>query len=724
MYCGYVDVSKATKLTELIIGSNIEGYVNTNLKTVSVGTNKLLKKINICNCPSLTDSLQLANCPNIQEIYATGSGITGVELPQSGYLKKAYLPGTLTNLTVTNQKYIEEFELDGYDNLTTLRIEDTVGIPVEDIMLNASKLNRIRLIDVNWEAESEDALVLTIAKFKACLGLDENGNNTDHAVVTGRVRVSEKVSDEVFGDIYDNFPDLVVDDGSEEIYILNYKDRDGRILYSTRVSEGSSAVDPIAQGFIDEPEPIITATYRYEFVGWSTLPTSIDRHYIITAQYHTKFAIHFYNDDNLVYTQWSVQGDAAEDPVATNAISTPTKAGTSDISYEFSGWDNLPTNVQASIRVNAQYDTYWAAKFWNGSVLYLTEWVIDGGTVVDPEYHFAEYTVPTKESTAQYDYHFSSWEGDFDTAMTAARDFYAVYSNTIRRYNVYFYNDNDLLYTVENVQYGSSASYVGATPTKLNVENPDEYVFKGWVPAPNNITGETKCYALFKFTGYLFGKLGKVSGEDYGYGTIDNPNWDAINNYWNTINEDVLSYQNGTLTEGEFVTKYPIGGRMIVPILLSSGEEICADIEIIGYNHDNLADGSGNKATLTFFCADLPQILHHMNKSGTNEGGWEQSEMREFVNGKLLDALPYELQNVIKPVYKVSDGGSKNKSLVTTIDSCWLASYDEVGFSSSKPPALAGQGEVYDDIFSSSNNSRKKYIRRTMLRMIVRYFCK
>ena len=707
LYCGSVKVAKAKKLTELIIGSGIEGYQNENLWELEVGTNKLLKKIDVRNCPKLVDPLGLANCPNIQEIYATGSGITGVELPASGYLKKAYLPGTLTNLTVTNQKYIEEFELEGYDNLTTLRIEDTINIPVEDIMLNAPKLNRIRLIDVQWEAESEAALVQTIEKFKTCLGLDANGNNTNNAVVTGRVKVAEKVSDEVFGDIYDSFPDLVVDDGSEEIYILNYKDRDGQILYSTRVAEGASAIDPIANGYIEKPEAIITDTYRYEFIGWSTLPTNINRHYVIIAQYHTKFAIKFYNGDDLIYTQWSVQGDAAEDPVSNGTISAPTKTGTTDISYKFSRWDNLPTNVQASISVYAQYDTYWAARFWNDSTLYLTEWVVNGGTVVEPKNYFDNYTNPTRESTAQYDYHFSSWDGDFDTAMAAAREFYAVYTSTTRKYNVYFYNDTELLYTVENVPYGSNTSYSGSTPIKTGVEDPDEYVFKGWTPAPENITGETYCYALFKFTGYLFGKLGKTDGEDYGYGTVDNPNWDTINAYWEVVSSDVASYQGGTMSEDDFMAKYPIGGRMIVPINLTDGD-VVADVEIIGYDHDNLANNSG-KSPLTFFCADLPQIQHRMNEASSNDGGYENSEMREFINNELFNALPDSLKSIIKPVYKISDGGSTNKTLVTTTDSCWLASYDEVGLTSSDN-SLSGQGDVYSSIFSSNKESRKKYI--------------
>lgn len=717
LYCGSVKVAKAKKLVELIVGSGIDGYKNENLWELEVGTNKLLKKIDVRNCPKLVNPLGLSNCPNIQEIYATGSGITGVELPSSGYLKKVYLPGTLTNLTVTNQKYIEEFELEGYDNLTTLRIEDAVNVPVEDIMLNAPKLNRIRLIDVQWDAESEDALVETIDKFKTCLGLDANGNNTDKAVVTGRVKVAEKVSDEVFGYIYDSFPDLVVDDGSDEIYIVNYKDRDGKILYSTRVAEGASAIDPIAAGYIEKPEAIITETYRYEFIGWSTLPTNISRHYIIIAQYHTKFAIKFYNGAELIYQQWSVQGDAAEDPVVSGAISTPIKTSTNaDMSYKFSSWDNLPINVQSSISVYAQYDTYWLARFWNDKKLYLTEWVIDGGTVIEPKYYFEDYVNPTRESTAQYDYSFSKWDGDFNTPMTAAREFYAVYNNILRKYTVYFYNENTLLedYTRYDIPYGSSTTYYGPTPVKLNVENPDEYVFKGWDPAPENITGETKCYALFKFTGYLFGKLGKTEGEDYGYGTVDNPNWNAINSHWEVIASDIESYKNGIISEDDFIKKYPIGGRMIVPINLPD-KSVYADLEIIGHNHDYLVNKSG-KSPLTFFCTDVPPIKRRMNDSSIgNIGGWETSEMREFLNDELFNSLPDELKAVIEPVNKLSDGGTNNQTLVTTVDKCWLASFDEVGLTATEHFSQPqGQGTLYDDIFVKGNNSsRIKYVTDT-----------
>lgn len=703
LYCGTVNVSKASKLTELIIGSGVSGYSNPNLRELAVGSNKLLKKIDIRNCPNYTSSLQISNCPNIQEIYATGSGITGLELPESGYLKKVHLPGTLTNLTITNQQYIQEFTLEGYDNLTTLRIEDAVNIPVEDIMLHAPNLNRIRLLDVSWEAESEAALKQTIEKFKSCLGLDASGNNTDKAVVTGRVKISS-VSDKLYNDIYENFPDLIVDDNSGTPYIINFLDRNGNSLYVTRVAEGANAVDPIAAGLIERPSDIVTDEYTYEFVGWSTLPQNVHQHYKITPIYKIKYTINYYNGDNLVYQYGAYQGDSVIDPVSTGKIETPTKTGTSDITYKFSKWDNLPINVQSSVNIYAQYDTYWAVRFWNDNALYLTEWIIDGGTVVDPKQYFEDYTDPIRESTAQYDYHFSSWGGDFTTPITAVREFHAEYTSTIRRYNVYFYNGNELIYTVENVQYGSSTSYSGATPVKTGVSNPEDYVFKGWIPAPENITGETECYAFFKYTGYLFGKLGDSSQ----YGTVDNPNWDKINAYWTNIGNDVSALSNGTLATDDFNAKYQIGGRMIIPIELSDGTSTVADVEIIAHNHDNLADNSG-KATLTFFCKDLPQILQRMNVSTGSVSGYKDSSMREFANGELLDALPNELKSIIKPVLKISDDGSQNKKLITTTDSCWLASYDEVGFINGSSN-LSGQGELYSDVFSDDKDSREKYI--------------
>lgn len=784
LYCSTLNISAATKLLELNVGRDEDGYENPNLKSISFTNNRLLRKVNVCNCNGFTQKvLDFTLCPNIQEILATGSNITGVDLPDSGYLKIAKLPSTIETLKIINQKYIQTFECEGYTNLKSIRIENSVNVPVRDILSSIVDGNypNIRIINMNWNVDSEEELLGIVNKLIHCKALDSSGLATnDTAIVTGKVTVNGDVSDELRALVHQYFPDLIVTDKSgNTFYFIDYLTIDGEI-YETKLV----AADEIPDIPDVNPSNIIIGDHRYIFVEWDMSGFKKNQNNRIPGVWLEQYAINFYvdkDDINYIYRQWANVGDSAQDPILAGFISAPTKAGTDDTHYIFDRWDNLPTNVQAATnvyavfanaypvryyitdtsldpyhvqwikdggnahdpiatgecdvpvditpasgqklvfahwdnipenvtgvcQVYAQYDTYWSARFLNDGTLYLLEWVLDGENVIEPRDYFEDYVEPTRKSTAQYNYVFSHWDGDFE-AITEPRDYNAAYTNIVRTYSVYFCNGSDVLQAVHNVPYGSSATYTGTTPVKLGVDNPEEYVFKDWLPSPNSITGETFCYALFKFTGYLFGKLADTEENDQGYGTVDNPNWDTINAYWNVIAADMKSYQNGALSFEEMELKYPIGGRMIVPITLS-GKTVAVDVEIIGHNHDSFTDDTGI-APLTFFCVDLPQITYYMNKTTSNDGGWEASAMRTFVNGDLFNGLPNELkQNIIKRVYKISDGGSSNQSLVTTADFCWLASCEEVALESGSG-ILSGQGKVYDHIFSSNKSSRKKYI--------------
>lgn len=345
MYCGYVDVSKATKLTELIIGSNVEGYSNTNLKTVTVGTNKLLKKINVCNCPDLTDPLVLTNCPNIQEIYATGSGITGVELPSSGYLKKVYLPETLTNLTITNQQYIEEFQLDGCTNLTTLRIEKSVNVPIENIVANATNLNRVRLLDVDMTIYDETVL----ERLNACGGIDASGFNTTRPVITGKITVDTVISASKVDYWKAAFPNV---EFTFKLlgYLVTFKDYDGTVLKEQSVISGGNANPPSA------PSRDSTEQYDYHFNGWDNSYQNITADTICTATYGQtlrKYTVKFYNGTALVEEKLVDYGTAA-----TYTGSSLTKTHTDpDIYYWIlSGWYPSVLNVTQDISTYAQWE--------------------------------------------------------------------------------------------------------------------------------------------------------------------------------------------------------------------------------------------------------------------------------------------------------------------------------------------------------------------------------
>ena len=146
---------------------------------------------------------------------------------------------------------------------------------------------------------------------------------------------------------------------------------------------------------------------------------------------------------------------------------------------------------------------------------------------------------------------------------------------------------------------------------------------------------------------------------------------------------------------------------------LTNGETYNA--EIIGFDHDDLADGSG-KAGITFQFKELMITRHNMNSAtyeyqyGYNIGGWKASEMRDYVNNDVYALLPADLQIEIKEVSKVSDVGNKNiTDLMTTNDKLFLLSFKEVGFTSSNSSYFAsGQGTQYEKFID--NASRVKYL--------------
>ena len=99
---------------------------------------------------------------------------------------------------------------------------------------------------------------------------------------------------------------------------------------------------------------------------------------------------------------------------------------------------------------------------------------------------------------------------------------------------------------------------------------------------------------------------------------------------------------------------------------------------IVGFRHDNKTEGG--VAGITFIFKDCVS-LHAMNSSASSTGGWEQSEMREYLQDDLLIRLPEELRDNIVAVDKMSNNIGKTdsaKSVTKTSDKLWLPSNTEL----------------------------------------------
>lgn len=366
---GYANFSMATKLQSLKLGSSAAGYRNTNLKELYVGNNELLKEIDIQNCSALgTDtqkSVDLSGCVSLESVYAKGTAISGVELPRGGHLKTLQLPATISNFTIVDQKNLNELTFEGLGALTTLRVENTPNVDVETIVNGAMSLNRVRLINVSWDAASQSELQKTITKLKSCIGMDAEGGNTANAIVTGVVSVPS-ISSDLLTEINDAFPELVVIANGAPQYIVRFLDYDNSVLYREVVAEGGSATNPVIAGHISAPTRAGTEDTGYSFKDFGTLPTNVHSNCTVYAVYDITYRVRFMVDTTVHNTQWVIRGGSATTPT------NPTKASTAQYTYTFSKWDKSYTNVTSPLTVNAVFTSslrYYTVYFYNGSTL-------------------------------------------------------------------------------------------------------------------------------------------------------------------------------------------------------------------------------------------------------------------------------------------------------------------------------------------------------------------
>lgn len=126
-------------------------------------------------------------------------------------------------------------------------------------------------------------------------------------------------------------------------------------------------------------------------------------------------------------------------------------------------------------------------------------------------------------------------------------------------------------------------------------------------------------------------------------------------------------------------------------------------IDIIGKNHDDLADGTG-KAPLTFQMHDCYATAYPMNDTDTNVGGWRDCQMRTQTMPALKALMPAEVQAGIRAVNKLTSAGNKSSSIVTTSDELFLPS--EVEVFGSITNSFSGEGTQYE--YYQAGNSKVK----------------
>lgn len=143
-----------------------------------------------------------------------------------------------------------------------------------------------------------------------------------------------------------------------------------------------------------------------------------------------------------------------------------------------------------------------------------------------------------------------------------------------------------------------------------------------------------------------------------------------------------IANEDGTMVDG--LTK---------SIQLTDGTQ--TSVQVVDYYHDDTDDGG--KAGLTFAFTE-PIAVRNMSDEAMAYGGWEQCDLRSWLNSDVLSTLPSDLANHVLPVQKATNnmGAAReyDDSLMwNTLDNLWLFSIVEMG--GPRNPAAFATGYGY-----------------------------
>ena len=689
-YVGDNNFSSATRLQKLVIGSTDDDYENTFMKEVLVSNNPLLEHLDLRNISGINTVIDVSSCSNLKELYAEGTNATGVIFANGGLLQTAHLP-KLTSLSMKNLSYIEDFAVDGYDNLQTLIVENVPNINTYNIVVNAPSLKLLRLINLNWDFVPRIENASIFSRLLTVGGIDSSGYETDLSVLTGIASVA------VIGqyDLYkyqEAWSDLTIEATTvKPQFKVTFVNDDGTILDTQYVEQFESAIDPITR----EESPISTPTkdstiqYSYTFVGWDSALTNIIEDRTITATYTEslrEYTIKYVSKGVVVKTATGLYGDnivydgdipvyTAEEPYAF---------------YLFNRWDksgllNNGIDENGVKTVNAIFDkfTYTANAFAEKELADLSPVEIYAMNKLN----LAETVIVNKDpytivvgNDVDYD--------DVNSELLISEKTYFNGANYIDTGIQLFDEDKDFVLAMDyEFLSGNSTNAVLAQCFQDNGSNG----FKLWYGSANNFTGA-------RFTwGTTSDNVIAINKREIIVIRHKKGNNNLIIYKSNLDGNDVLSAEltrtkstvgTGSLVFGcakaddGYYENHAIGNINWAKVWYADlGDDVCKNLamwthepitlEACGFRKYYLSDNTSKRCSFSLLASHLLGRTKKWNTSNDNDGGWAASELNQSLNTRLYNAMPTQIKSLLKKVIVYSNNGIMESEEIVSSD-CYI----------------------------------------------------
>lgn len=670
-YAATVDTSKASKLTELKIGSDVEGYDNPSLTTLTLGSNYLLEVLNVENVSGLTQSLNLSELHNLRELYAKGSNTGGVTFADGGLIETAELPA-IGAMTAKNLAYIETLDIDSYSKLTTLTIENCSAIDVLAIFDEATNLNRVRITGIDWTLE--DAALLE--RIFGMTGIDKDGYNTDKAILAGKVHVPV-IRQQQIHEYHDTWPDLEISyDTLIEQFPVTFMNDDGTVLEIQYVDKGGDAVDPTKR--TENPLiPVKESSVSHDFIfsGWDGSLSGIFNARELRAVYtqHLRSYTIKYVAKNVTLREYT--GLFGENIPYEGDIPVYTAEESGYVYHLFNRWDKSGV-IDGNKTVNAIFDRFE-----------YTEGAFEGKELatMTPVEIYALCKLGLANGVIEDKDPFAITIGndiDFDDIESEV----VITEKTVFSGNNYI--DTGIQLFVEDRDFVLAVDYKftdGNTPNATlmqcfqdNGTNGFKLWYNGTAP---NFTWGTTSDGIVDVNKREMLVIRHLKGNNNLM--IYKSNLDGYEVSTSTLERSRTTFGGGTLVFGcaraddGIYEKYAKGEISWCKIWYTDlGDEACKELanwthekvlfEACGFRKYYLSDNSLKRCSFSLLATNLLDRTKKWNGTSSNTGGWGKADLNLFLNSRLYKAIPMQIRSLIKQVKVPSSVGDASSEVETS----------------------------------------------------------
>lgn len=733
--------STASKIRELILGNSTPGYKNSNPMTLGLGANNLLNVINIENMTGLNASLDVSALKNLEEVYASGSNISGVLFADGGNIKVAEIPDVGT-LSMKNLAYLDDlgFEAESYNNLTSLVAENSKLDMIA--MLNESpNLHNIRLTGVNWRLDNTDLL----ERLYELSGVKADGNNQDQSVLAGYVYVNTIKEQELYN-YQAAWPDLVIDYKPENLikqHKVTFLNDDNTILEVQYVVNGECAIDPVGNT-ISTPVKESTVSTEYQYVGWDLdlseqifMDTEIKAVYkSSTRKYTVRYLTKTPTGTETIHQTEALYGTYVEYDEEKYGIPAYTSEETNYNFYLFDGWDK-----SGYVDGNKDISAKWSFFKYTGSGSFL-----DGD---DDQYNDLENMTPVQI----YALDKLIAKGVISLSGNTELDVLDKFSFTMGHDVDYSDIECDVVISEKTHFDGTNRMPTGI---KLFEEDRDFVIAIDYKMDSNTASNGVlwQCYQGSNRNGIKFSNTGGKPTLNWGSAstspvsfdnremtvirhlkgtntvTVYNSNLGATEiSIENLVNERHAEFSNELVFGCEMPTSttfknYAIGDVYWCKIWYADlGEETCK--KLASWTHEKISFElcslneyyiHGNNDKMCNFAVLATHVLDRKmkyNPSDTTVGGWAECSLNEFLNTRMYNALPMQIKAIAKQVDVVSTIGQGSQDTSSSGCYLFLPCASELNVNNSSFPIAEGTAISYIESDPISGRSVEQMRKRS-----------